>query len=893
MSRVHSAEHLHVSDTNDLILCTKLLPPRPRVGLVQRTALLAQLDAGRDATLTTVIAPAGFGKTTLVGQWLRQQPEHVRRAWLSLDADDNDLVRFWRYLLSAFQSLHPDLGRTAMAQLNARPAQPFAPPPIATVLRLLLNDLAEWREPSMVVLEDYHSIEQPEIHESLAFVLEQLPANLRMVLIARNEPPLPLARLRARGDLCELNVVDLRFTPSEVAAFAELIFPFALPPDVLAHLSQRTEGWAVGLRLALLGLPRSATPDALPELLAGPSLVAYLTELLEDQPAHIQEFLLRTSILDRLTADLCDAVTGRTGSAVLLAHLSQLQLFLMPLDGTQGWYRYHALFAEAMRQIAQARLGQELLHECYRRASAWFAHHGLLHEAIEAALAAQDWEAAASLLERFLAPMHLIDLVDSHVLQRWFGQLPAAMLHPRPLLCLCACFVLLRTSTQPRSVLMPTVETLLGCAEKGWLAVRDEQRLGQLYGARALFALWFGQMDQAIVYARRALPLLPETETFWRGACLGFVGRAELDAGRLAVARQTLLEGLALSQSVDSGPAVRASKLMLADIAFRQADYHQAAALFSQVLKAALEDGDRSDEVPARLGLARLAEGQGTLTVRTAEQVVSSAQQLGEPMVLANSVWLLARVLARQGDAQAAARWVSETMALLAAQQVDQAQQVLAMAQAQLRLWLGDSAAVERWVATQPRLAEAALLVVRWRLRRGEEALALTELSALAQAAEEQEHWRNLAEIRVLMALALRQAQRASEAQAVLREALLCLQGAGERQLLLDVGEPMVGLLRATMPLLREPPLRRFAQGVLRDLVRKDEQAVGMAALSPQERRVLRLLVAGYTNAQIAEELVVSVNTVKTQLKQVFRKLGVTTRRDAVAQVLSFTDYAD
>ena len=354
--------------TMDTLLSTKLYIPAARPNQVARTHLVAQLEAGLrlGRRLTLVCAPPGFGKTTLIREWVGATGR--RAAWLSVDEGDNDAARFLRYVVAALRQADDSLGRAL------DPAPPSASPP-GELLVSLINDLAESGTEMLLVLDDYHAIREFAVHDLLAFLLENQPAGLHVVIGTREDPPLPLARLRARDQVTEIRERALRFAPAEAAAFLNQTMNLGLSPESVASLTSRTEGWVTGLQLAGLALRQQSAADEFMAAFAGDDryIVDYLTaEVLDREPEPIRDFLRRTSILDRLTAPLCDALTGRDDSQAMLEHLDDANLFLVPLDNRREWYRYHVLFADVLRLT----LGQQELMELHKVAANWFQTHG-------------------------------------------------------------------------------------------------------------------------------------------------------------------------------------------------------------------------------------------------------------------------------------------------------------------------------------------------------------------------------------------------------------------------------------------------------------------------------------------------------------------------------------
>ncbi|HEX5688777.1 MAG TPA: adenylate/guanylate cyclase domain-containing protein, partial [Roseiflexaceae bacterium] len=570
------------------LLATKLYVPRPRPDLVARPRLFAQLDAGLHGVLTLICAPAGFGKTTLLADWLATRTEdrglrtelgatvpspqssflNTQVAWLSLDAGDNDAVRFWTYAITALDSLRPGVGESALAQLQAP-----QPPPIEIILTAVVNALSaqapqlRTASPDVFVLDDYHSITTQAIHQAMSFLIEHLPPSLHLVIATREDPPLALSRLRVRSQMNELRVAQLRFTNEEAEKL--LIDSMGLPLSraEVVPLEARTEGWAAGLQLAALALQdRHDYHGFLTAFTGSNRLVAdYLVdEVFARQPAHIQQFLLQTALLDRMCGPLCDAILGIAdhGSGVSNTHpiaeprplnpdsysqlivreLERANLFLVPLDDDRRWYRYHHLFGEMLRHRL-ARSHPTIVPELYRRASAWFEQQGLPVEAVEYALLARDFDRAARLVDEHGDGMWMHGGLAT--LLRWLAALPDEVFDTRPRLALNHAFIL--------AVLdyFALAERRLAAAERALHSapVRDVELLGQAAVVRGSIALQTDMPAEfALSAAREALELLPHSNTTWRGLAGMFLGVAYYaQAGDLAAASQMLLESQRIS----------------------------------------------------------------------------------------------------------------------------------------------------------------------------------------------------------------------------------------------------------------------------------------------------------------------------------------------------------
>jgi LuxR family maltose regulon positive regulatory protein len=872
------------------LLLSKQLAPRLPADLVARPALLARLDAALAGKLTLCVAPAGYGKSTLMAEWLGQRSD-IAAAWLALDPADDDPLRFWQAVAAACGAF----GTHALGMLRALPARPFTPPDVQPALTSLLNEAAALAAPAVLVLDDLHTIGAPPMYAALAFLIENLPPQLHLVITSRHAPPLPLARLRARGELCELDAADLRFTAGESAAFLGSAVARALAPAQIARLDARVAGWPAGLRLAALAL-RGRGVDTIEQKIerftgSHPAVADYVVaEVLSAQPAPLQSFLLQSSALRQLTPALCDAVGERDDSAALISQAVAAGLFLQP-TGESGAHRYHPLFAEALQHIAAERLGAAAIRSCHARASHWYEQHGQHAHAIDAALDAQDWPRAIALLEPTVATFSLAACPEARAARRWLERLPTAELHARPVLCFGFIFALIYTHGQPPGPLVPQLSALAGHAEAGWQREQNQLRLGQVRAARCVVALWAGQIAQAIVFAHEALALLPADDITWRGICLGFVGKAETDAGQLGAARRTLEEARALSRIAGSGHATRAHSIGLAHVYAGQCAPHEAAALYHDALADAIASADHADHSHAQIGLARLAYARNDLA--EAERLAAAAHTLALQhqyhLLAAHAAMALALVAQARGQSHAAQSILGAALAGMPPRHAALLRELRAE---QARHWLasGDHAAAARWAETRDEtpipalLAEGEqLLLARLWLAQGRPADARALLEQIHAAAQAAGRARSALECQLLLALALHACGQGSAAHTQLRAVLPQICGAAAPRLLLDAGPALPPLLRALLPELADPTLREFAHHTLGAAALAQRAPEPAQLLSRQEQRVLGLLASGCSNAEIAAALVVSVNTVKTQLKQIYRKLQVSSRRQAQA----------
>ncbi len=899
------------------LLEPKLCLPRLHATLVERSRLFALLDAGRGRRLTLLSAPAGFGKTTLVRQWVASrstQEAFPPVGWISLDVGDNDPFRFWRYVITACRAFLGDAVWQALAMLTKASQPPFKPLVLEEVLTVFLNSASHSAQEGILVLEDYHIITEPLIHEALAFLLDHLPTTLHLVILSRNDPPLLLARLRASGDLCEVHAADLRFSVNETELFLQQVLAGKelLSSEELSQLNTRLEGWAAGLRLFTLALQgRQEIVQVLTTFVGSHRTLQeyFITEVFVTQEEPLQHFLLATSVLGRLNASLCNALTGDDDGEQMLARLDRAGLFLEMLDEVGLWYRYHALFAEAMRVEAQRRFGEEGLRQLSAQACVWYAAHDMLAEAIEAALQALDRPRAAALIQRLLDVQwdteRMIPVTithEFHTIYRWLEQIPEPLLKIYPALCFAYAsailfiFIMDKISVAPQ--MYERFEYALYLAEEGWQREQNWPRIAMVLAFRAIILRERGEIARAVLLARQALSNLAEKDYMWRALCLSVVVSDELFDGKFHQARKTALEAYTAGEATGTVPFIRANLVLLSVVAFEQGELHLAGEYYQRMLREAREQEDQDDTAQACLGLAQLSYEWNDLNA--AEQLAQEALELGK--LIANydyqvqTTLLLARIEYIRGLQSAAQQRCIALLARLSTQKTQMlywfSRMVLAM-QARLALAVGDHVVVQRWMNSRdqderelpPLMREReALVEIRWLLAREKEVEALTILERLLNDAQQNGRMRAALEMQLLMVQAYAARKQLQEARSLLQMVLAQASGEGFMRLFLDEGATLAALLRSLLPQQREPALQAYLQQLLQAFAQEGEQqettVVGplIEPLSPQEQRVLRLLTNGHSNREIAAELIVSVNTVRTQVQSIYRKLNVNNR---------------
>jgi LuxR family transcriptional regulator, maltose regulon positive regulatory protein len=917
------------------VLTTKLFAPTRRPNAIARPALTERLDAALEEghRLTLVAAPAGFGKTTLLTEWLTdaaQRHPETRVGWLSLDEGDNDLTRWVTHLVAALDRVGLEVDTVAGAVHDGPTA----------AMSALVNAVARTSEQPgaghrwVLVLDDYHVVEAGDVHEAVTFLLDHLPDRLHLVVATRSDPPLPVARLRARGQLVEVRARDLRLTPPEAHEFLNGVMGLSLTAAEVGALDQRTEGWVAGLQLAALSLRGMSEPDdvaAFIEAFTGSHrfVIDYLAdEVLARQPSRAREFLLRTAVLDRLTGSLCDAVTGGSDGAALLAQLDRENLFLVPLDDERGWYRYHHLFAGVLR----ARLVAEHPDEAaalHRRASDWHAGNGMVEDAVRHALAARDFDRAAHLMEEAVPQVRRAR--QDSLLQAWVRALPVPVVRRSPVLSVVSGWAELMSGD------LDAVGSRLDDAEAALAAGEADETVRSAWAdtedlrtAPATIAVYRASLSQArgdvpgtVRHARRALDLARPEDHFVRGAAAGFLGLAAWAAGAVGEALSTFPEAVRSLHAAGNAVDELDSTVVLADMWLAAGRPSRARRLYEEALRAATRNGEPYPRATADLhvGLAELDRELDDLPGAEAHLEVARVLRERASITENRHRWsvALAQVRAAAGDFDTATRLLDEAEALYRHGFYPDVRPIAAM---RARVWIaaGDLEAATDWagrhrvaVDAEPdylheyeHLTLVRLLLARHRAGRQHDAGADASLAAAlslldrlhATAAGTGRHG-SVREILVLQALAHHASgDLLRAAEALGRSFVEPPEPDGQVRLYLDEGAPMSELLRSVADPRAgaaagvDPPLQAAALRLLARGEATTARATGAAGPQPQqelveplsrrELEVLRLLDTELTGPEIARALFVTVNTLRTHTKRIFTKLDVTTRAAAV-----------
>ena len=887
------------------LLETKLYLPKLRPDVVARPRLSERLRRGAESKLTLISAPAGFGKTTLLTEWLAATPERAV-AWLSLDQKDSRPATFWTYLITALQTVVPGVGATALPLLQSADA------PIEPVLTIVINELGAVPHDVAVVLDDYHVVESPDIEEGMIFLLEHLPSQVHIVIATRADPRLPLARLRARGELVEIRAADLRFSHDEAATYLNAVVGLDLTAANVALLGERTEGWIAALQLAGLSMQGRADVGGFIAGFAGNDryIVDYLVdEVLQRQPDPVRTFLLSTSVLERLNGALCDAVTQRHDSKAMLETLEHGNLFVVPLDDIREWYRYHRLFADVLQaHLLESRPDE--IAALHVRASAWYQQDGDTSEAIRHAMAGQDFDRAADLVELAIPVMRRIR--QEATLHGWLKALPADVIRVRPVLSVGLAGALLSVGEfEGVEARLQDAEGLLqgngvGPANRpAEIVVANEEEFQRLPAAIALYraagALAHGDVPATVAHAQLVLDLSPEDDHLPRAAAAGLLGIAYWITGdsRLEAGHQAWAECVAGLYRAGHIADTFGCSIGMADIRRVQGRLGDAMRTYEQALAHAGAHGG-----PTLRGTADMYVGMSEICrerddLPAALEHLRHSQELGEHLGLPQNPYrwrvAMAGVREAEGDLSGALELLNDAERVYRGDFFPNVRPIPAV---RARLWVtqGSLEQALAWAREQGLSATddlsymrefehvtlARVLLAQHTKTRDVAALqsAIGLLQRLLEAAEEGGRTGTVIEILVLQALG---AGAVSDGLVPLERALTLAESQGYVRIFVDEGPPMALLLRAAA---KDGIARSYVRRLLAALAKTEtDRPIDQGLIEPLSEReldVLRLLATDLNGPEIARSLVVSLNTVRTHTKNIYTKLDVNDRRAAV-----------
>jgi ATP/maltotriose-dependent transcriptional regulator MalT/class 3 adenylate cyclase len=900
---------LNVPETQYPILETKLYVPPSRPDLVKRTHLFDRMNKDTNRKLTLISAPAGFGKTTFISEWISQN--EIPAGWISLDKGDNDYVQFIHYIIAAFQNFDSNIGEPALIML-----QSAQQPSIELIMTNLIKEITNIPYDFVLVLDDYHLIDAKQVHSIVEFLIDHQPTQMHLVITTRVDPPLQLARLRVRNQLAELRAIDLSFLTNEISDFFNKVMKLGLSIEEINILENRTEGWVAGLHLAALSLQgRDDKPEFI-KTFAGDDryIVDYLAEeVLNSQPAHIRIFLLQTSILNRLSEPLCDFVTNKKGSQQILDELERTNMFIVPLDNKRNWYRYHHLFADLLRQRLQKTENEQIKH-LHLRASEWFKEHGYYSESIEHSLSAEESEMAASLMEENL------DAIWKHgehtKFKKWLDKLPIDLLYSKPQLCIFQAWYLFAGGQYEAAerVLKSSEDSLNSsdCSKSGTKQpdldpILDYDKLkflGRAAAVRAFMAAHKGDVSGIIHYAQKALDILPEKDFSWRSSVAIVSADAQGFKGDMNAAYKARLKAWKVCE--DSGDIyfTMIAALKVAITLRAQGRLQETVKICEEQMQFAKQNG-----IGQTVGVGWLLAIWGEVLVELnnldealnyANKGVKMTEDGGDLASLGWSYLCLVRILFSRGDLSLAEDTIQRCNNINA--KFDMPPWITNLiAGWQVRIWLKQNnfEAISQWVEERELktnwefkisnemnyfLLIDYIVLARFQFAQGKLDDTSVLLQRLHELAKKKGRNEKLIEILILQSLVFRTDNNLTQSMTSLERALKLAEPEGFIRIFIEEGKPIAELLEKILASKKDIP-RAYVKKLLSafSLQRQVKTESGyVEQISERELEVLRLIAGGLSNKQIMDELFISLSTVKTHIMNIYNKLNVHSRTEAI-----------
>ncbi len=868
------------------LLQTKLYMPRSRANLVPRTRLITKLNnaiveqSTLDPKLTLITGPAGYGKSTLATQWINQLDFPV--SWLSLDHNDNDEARFLAYLFSAISHIHPEIGQAALSRLSST----YIYNESEAILINLLNDLALCKQTAVLVLDDFHVISSDAVHKMISFILQHTPVQLHLVITSRTEPNLPLALLRAQNSLNWINQQDLKFTVDEATQFLEQTMDVSLTTDQIQLLDQQVEGWVTGLQLIGLALKDS---EGMPEAISGNHryLVDYLADqVLNKQPAHIQAFLMQTAVLDRFCVSLCDAICANQSlpesAKSILRQLESANLFLIPLDNERRWYRYHHLFGEFLNGRLHNRHPIGMITQIHCSAAAWYHQNGHSLVAVEHALAGQDYDLAAEIIRS--VGREVLMFGEGMTLRQWMEQLPTEHYQDDPKLVLFHIWSLIRTGdfTQAKHLLNSISEQL------------DTPLLwGEWSALRARIAVMTGDIDVNIRFSNKALAKLPEDQHMLRSEVAINLGFSHLQLAEIEEAQEAFAEAAQRSSHDPGLWAVMFATYYWGQTLERQLRLSEAFEVYQQGLAKGDSQVNRSPALGfMHLGLGKLFYERNQLAEAEIHlrQALDCAERSGDHKMQIYALESFSQLMASIGDWDRAKSYLTSLENVINSDGPSTRRIILSIQR-------GEFDIVQQWIAKMGisidddpeqirTLPLVYLTLAEYHMARNETDCLLPILQTISEFAQGRKHKQFNLPVIILHAILLGKRGEIETAVTILNQALSLASRERMIRIFLDLQNST--LVRLLHIVANNGVNATYAQMILAHMAPDGHEETAVPTLTVRELELIQYLAKGLTNSAIAEQMTVSLNTVKAHTRRLYAKLDVHNRTEAVAKARTF-----